>query len=147
MRRCSLTLQCMTCRLYVPIQYLNQCWFNIYCTAKENMKDILKYRFELSAITPTWMSSTIIECGIGQIDPTNLSTRRQGVYSQIKRFIWQKWGPPGSCRPQVGPMLAPWIWFQGCEWNCATHGCYLNIGGCIHNRGGGLVKLRSSISP
>ena len=28
--------------------------------------------------------------------------------SQIARFSWPTWGPPGSCRPQVGPMLAPW---------------------------------------
>ena len=23
------------------------------------------------------------------------------------------WGPPGSCRPQMGPMLAPWTWLSG----------------------------------
>ena len=23
------------------------------------------------------------------------------------------WGPPGSCRPQMGPMLAPWILLSG----------------------------------
>ena len=28
--------------------------------------------------------------------------------SQITRFTWPTWGRPGSCRPQVGPMLAPW---------------------------------------
>ena len=28
--------------------------------------------------------------------------------SQIARFTWPIWGLPGSCRPQVGPMLAPW---------------------------------------
>ena len=27
--------------------------------------------------------------------------------------MWPTWGPPGSCRPQVGPMLAPWTWYQG----------------------------------
>ena len=26
---------------------------------------------------------------------------------QIARFMWPTWGPPVSCRPQVGPMLAP----------------------------------------
>ena len=25
------------------------------------------------------------------------------------------WGPPGSCRPQMGPMLAPWISWMSCE--------------------------------
>ena len=26
---------------------------------------------------------------------------------------WQTWGPPGSCRPQVGPMLASWTLLSG----------------------------------
>ena len=29
--------------------------------------------------------------------------------SQIARFIGPTWGPPGSSRPQMGPMLTPWI--------------------------------------
>ena len=29
------------------------------------------------------------------------------IHSQITRFIGTTWGPPGSCRPQMGPMLAP----------------------------------------
>ena len=28
--------------------------------------------------------------------------------TQMARFMWATWGPPGSCRPRVGPMLAPW---------------------------------------
>ena len=28
--------------------------------------------------------------------------------SQIARSMWPTWGPPGSYRPQVSPMLAPW---------------------------------------
>ena len=30
------------------------------------------------------------------------------VLSQIARFMGATWGPPGSCRPQIGPVLAPW---------------------------------------
>ena len=33
--------------------------------------------------------------------------------SQIARFIWPTWGPPGSCRPQMGPSLAPWTLLSG----------------------------------
>ena len=32
----------------------------------------------------------------------------RAMLPQIARFIWPTWGPPGSCRPQMGPMLAPW---------------------------------------
>ena len=31
-----------------------------------------------------------------------------GREAQIVRFTWPTWGPPASCWPQVGPMLAPW---------------------------------------
>ena len=27
--------------------------------------------------------------------------------TQIAKFMGPPWGPPGSCRPQMGPMLAP----------------------------------------
>ena len=37
--------------------------------------------------------------------------------SQIARFMGPTWGPPGSCRPPMGPMFAPWtllsgMWYQ-----------------------------------
>ena len=30
------------------------------------------------------------------------------LWSQVAKFMGPTWGPPGSCRPQVGPMLTPW---------------------------------------
>ena len=30
------------------------------------------------------------------------------VRSRIARFMGPTWDPPGPCRPQMGPMLAPW---------------------------------------
>ena len=35
------------------------------------------------------------------------------VRPQIARFMGPTWGPPGSCRPQLGPMLAPWTLLSG----------------------------------
>ena len=35
------------------------------------------------------------------------------IITQIARFMGPTWGPPGSCRPQVGPMLAPWTLLSG----------------------------------
>ena len=34
-------------------------------------------------------------------------------WSQIARFMGPTWDPPGSCRPQMGPMLAPWTLLSG----------------------------------
>ena len=33
--------------------------------------------------------------------------------SQRARIMGPTWGPPGSCRPQVGPMYAPWTLLSG----------------------------------
>ena len=34
-------------------------------------------------------------------------------WSQIAKFMGPTWGPPGSCQPQMGPMLAPWTLLTG----------------------------------
>ena len=33
--------------------------------------------------------------------------------AQIAKFMGPTWGPPGSCQPQMGPMLAPWTLLSG----------------------------------
>ena len=33
--------------------------------------------------------------------------------SQIAKFVGPTWGPPGSCWPQMGPMLTPWTLLSG----------------------------------
>ena len=33
--------------------------------------------------------------------------------TQIAKFMGPTWGPPGSCGPQLGPMLAPWTLQSG----------------------------------
>ena len=35
------------------------------------------------------------------------------VITQIAKFMGPTWVPPGSCRPQMGPMLAPWTLLSG----------------------------------
>ena len=37
--------------------------------------------------------------------------------SQIAKFMGPTWGPPGSCRPQMGPMLTPWALLSGLRAN------------------------------
>ena len=36
--------------------------------------------------------------------------------AQIAKFMGPAWGPPGSCRPQMGPKLAPLTFLSG--WIC-----------------------------
>ena len=35
------------------------------------------------------------------------------LWTQIAKYLAPTWGPPGSCRPQMGPMLAPWTLLSG----------------------------------
>ena len=35
------------------------------------------------------------------------------IVAQITKFMGPTWGPPGSCRSQMGPMLAPWTLLSG----------------------------------
>ena len=39
-------------------------------------------------------------------------------FTQIAKFIGPTWGPPVSCRPQMGPMLAPRTVLSGYIFNC-----------------------------
>ena len=43
--------------------------------------------------------------------PRACSTKRNPT--QIAWFMGPIWGPPGSCQPQMGPMLAPWTLLSG----------------------------------
>ena len=38
-----------------------------------------------------------------------------GLRTRVVKFMGPTWGPPGSCRPQMGPMLVPWILVSGCR--------------------------------
>ena len=42
-----------------------------------------------------------------------VSVGSRWITTQIARFMWPTLGPPGSCRPQVGSMLAPWTLISG----------------------------------
>ena len=37
--------------------------------------------------------------------------------SQIAKFMGPTWGPPGSCRHQMGPMWAPWALLSGLSYS------------------------------
>ena len=47
---------------------------------------------------------------------------------QISRFMGPIWDPPGSCGPQVGPMLAPWTLLSG--WSVLVSWCQI----CHHRQ-------------
>ena len=48
--------------------------------------------------------------------------------SQRARFMGPTWGPPGSCRPQMGPMLAPWTFLSGLGLHWLRLGAWISNG-------------------
>ena len=77
-----------------------------------------KYRLCVGAARPTSVTGI---CDLWSLWASwrlaiTLSLRTKGGQAmgpQIARFIGPTWGPPGSCRPQMGPMLAPWTLLSG----------------------------------
>ena len=49
-------------------------------------------------------------------DVNGVMYRIKPVISHIARFMGPTWGPPGSCRPQMGSMLVPWTLLWGLSW-------------------------------
>ena len=68
-------------------------WKHIICTQIDTETEI--YHFDDIFIT-------------GCIESCQNDIFRYSHWPQIARFIGPTWGPPGSCRPQMGPTLAPW---------------------------------------
>ena len=57
----------------------------------------------------TWLSwATHPKCRLIKGPPYFLNSNMLSICSQISRFMWPKWGPPGAGRTRVGLMLAPW---------------------------------------
>ena len=84
--------------------------------------------------TNTYQCAIFVALGQGQSSP------------KIARFMGPTWGSPGSCRPHMGPMLAPWTLLSGMQWPlrkangcidvvamivCHLHICTLINGACL----------------
>ena len=49
------------------------------------------------------------------------------IVTQIARFMGPTWGPSGSCRPQMGPMLVPWTLLLGNMLDSCVEKCLSEI--------------------
>ena len=58
------------------------------------------------------------------VSPSTARSRRPFcMMSQIAKFMGPTWDPPGSCRPQMGPMLAQWTLLSGVVWKNTHNTC------------------------
>ena len=62
----------------------------------------------ISGELEAWGTPSSVVIKYAHACPYDSATSYSQIITQIARFMWPTWGPPGSCRPQVGPMLAPW---------------------------------------
>ena len=61
------------------------------------------YRLVTEYVTKKWQMTSALD----ELKP-HLKIQCWAITSQIAKFMGPTWDPPGSCRPQMGPMLAPW---------------------------------------
>ena len=72
---------------------------------------------------------------------------RKDGRSQIAKFMGPTWGPPGSCRPQMGPTLAPWTLISGVSqqlgWSGTCHMDVILVGRQYFNHSDETEKIRN----
>ena len=76
-------------------------WNGRYVTDSLGNAWVLCYRVEIVRL----------ECQT-KVQEKSTFIRMQDV-TQIAKLMGPTWGPPGSCRPQMGPMLVPWTLLSG----------------------------------
>ena len=69
-------------------------------TKSNTFRKTLKNRYDL-------MASSMPVDGQAPLVAKSSADTVMNKTAQIARFMGPTWDPPGSCRPQVGPMLAP----------------------------------------
>ena len=84
-------------------------WMNKYVLSK--VQDEITYSFPNFNVATRWEYNLFLYF-IMDIT-TCWSDLIYRMSSQIAKFMGPTWGPPGSCRPQLGPMLVPWTLLSG----------------------------------
>ena len=87
-------------------------WYNLFLEIRQWL------RIGDAETSPNFLTQIILQTD--DHGPWNYNRKKT---SQIAKFLGPTWGPPGSCRHQMGPMLAPCWPHEPCY-----HGCLGNSG-------------------
>ena len=102
---CTKPSICSLCT-YTSTFYWQEChWYDYHSISGYRMDIDKLYRYK----TTTKHSSARATCTLYYM-PRFITLN---IKSQIAKFMGPTWGPPGSCRPQAGPMLAHKPCYQG----------------------------------
>ena len=90
--------------------------FSVQCSYKNTV--FKAYNQETKVI---WFSEDSFVVGIkpndiGFVECHLICINQATSHSQIAKFMGPTWGPPRSCHPQMGPMLALWTLLSGLDW-------------------------------
>ena len=99
---------------YNVTEHLNIDWENALNNASIIKGYIYFHEDEISRSRQVW-SFKYSACSWYNALRGTLLPGAAGEPSQIARFTWPTWGQPGHCRPQVGPMSAPWTLPSGMQ--------------------------------
>ena len=110
----SILVQVVACCLMAPRNYLIPCWLInnidswhpseinlIGCAQEFNLQhELQNHTFDITVTSPRGQWVNLL----------------MDKLSQIAKFMGSTWGPSGSCRPQMGPVLASWtlLSWMGC---------------------------------
>ena len=111
----SSIVQVIACYLTAPSHYLDQCWLVISVVLWHSPETNFTVSAQTTILCNEFKDYTFLKLlphllWANELDSlVNLSANG----TQIARFTGPTWGPPGSYRPQMGPMLAPWTLLSG----------------------------------
>ena len=71
-------------------------------------------------VRPCMTSSWFVCCCVMYPIMVFVFHKQADLNPHIARLMRPTWGPPGSCRPQVGPILAPWTLLS---WSLCSYWC------------------------
>ena len=79
---------------------------------------LIMWHWQVQGINQTINPQKILHTGPSPVNyevsfASNLEKLWKKWSSQMAKFMGPTWGTPGSCRPQMGPMLAPWTLLTG----------------------------------
>ena len=93
--------------------YLNQNWYIF----QENAFEIIVCKMAAILSRPQCVNTLTYKKMVSQTAdipfPEAIMTHYTRMYTLIAKLMRQTWGPSGSCRSQMGPMLALWTLLSG----------------------------------
>ena len=110
--------------VYFLVPQYSVCTFRLARTSQANFHHDQKFAARCGSLHPQTctvamyaVTPPVIILALSPNDVLQYPPHRQkfGIIGvpQVAKFMGPKWGPPGSCRPQMGPMLAPWTLLSG----------------------------------